>query len=117
MEPAKEDISVAIAKLNYGIDDVSKQIKNVVRRPVCRCNSRLKNLKVTAHHEDLLEQAAGVGELSGSLQTVREGLDALDSSLEKCAFITRHCRRDCTDFTLVDCAKNFVRPTRPCKRM
>lgn len=67
LEPAKEDISVAIAKLNYGIDDVSKQIKNVV----------------TAHHEDLLEQAAGVGELSGSLQTVREGLDALDSSLEK----------------------------------
>ncbi|KAI0250167.1 Golgi transport complex subunit 5-domain-containing protein [Lactifluus subvellereus] len=66
-EPAKEDISVAIAKLNYGIDDVSKQIKNVV----------------TAHHEDLLEQAAGVGELSGSLQGVREGLDALDVSLEK----------------------------------
>jgi hypothetical protein len=31
LEPAKEDISVAIAKLNYGIDDVSKQIKNVVR--------------------------------------------------------------------------------------
>jgi hypothetical protein len=67
LEPAKEDISVAIAKLNYGVDDVSKQIKNVV----------------TAHHEDLLEQAAGVGEFSGSLQTVREGLDALDASLEK----------------------------------
>ncbi|KAH9166239.1 Golgi transport complex subunit 5-domain-containing protein [Lactarius sanguifluus] len=67
LEPAKEDISVAIAKLNYGIDDVSKQIKNVV----------------ITHHEDLLEQAAGVGEISGSLQTVRDGLDALDSSLEK----------------------------------
>ena len=46
--------------------------------------------KVTAHHEDLLEQAAGVGELSGSLQTVREGIDALDSSLEKCALTTYH---------------------------
>ncbi|KAH9961505.1 Golgi transport complex subunit 5-domain-containing protein [Russula dissimulans] len=67
LEPAKEDISVAIAKLTYGIDDVSKQIKNVV----------------TAHHEDLLEQAAGVGQVSGSLQAVREGLDALDASLEK----------------------------------
>ncbi|KAN0116391.1 Golgi transport complex subunit 5 domain containing protein [Russula decolorans] len=67
LEPAKEDISVAIAKLDYGIEDVSKQIKNVV----------------TAHHEDLLEQAAGVGEFSGSLQAVREGLDALDVSLEK----------------------------------
>jgi hypothetical protein len=31
LEPAKEDISVAITKLNHGIDDVSKQIKNVVR--------------------------------------------------------------------------------------
>lgn len=29
--PAKEDISVAISKLTFGIDDVSKQIKNVVR--------------------------------------------------------------------------------------
>lgn len=32
LEPAKEDISVAISKLNIGIDDVSKQIKSVVRR-------------------------------------------------------------------------------------
>ena len=38
------------------------------------------------HHEDLLEQAAGVEELSGSLQVVRGGLDALDISLEKCVF-------------------------------
>jgi len=30
VEPAKEDISVAITKLNSGIDDVSKQLKNVV---------------------------------------------------------------------------------------
>lgn len=28
--PAKEDVSVAISKLTLGIDDVSKQIKNVV---------------------------------------------------------------------------------------
>lgn len=28
---AKEDISVAISKLTFGIDDVSKQIKNLVR--------------------------------------------------------------------------------------
>ncbi|KAI0044340.1 hypothetical protein FA95DRAFT_1497209 [Auriscalpium vulgare] len=67
VEPAKEDISVAIAKLNYGIDDVSKQIKNVV----------------TVHHEGLLEQAASVGELDGSLGTVRSGLEELDASLEK----------------------------------
>lgn len=30
LEPAKEDITVAIAKLDFGIEDVSKQIKNVV---------------------------------------------------------------------------------------
>ena len=30
VEPAKEDISVAITKLNSGIDDISKQLKNVV---------------------------------------------------------------------------------------
>jgi hypothetical protein len=28
---AKEDISVAISKLNFGIEDVAKQIKSVVR--------------------------------------------------------------------------------------
>jgi hypothetical protein len=36
LEPAKEDISVAIAKLDYGIEDVSKQIKNVVRQRFLR---------------------------------------------------------------------------------
>ncbi|TFY76638.1 hypothetical protein EWM64_g7374 [Hericium alpestre] len=67
IEPAKEDISVAIAKLNYGIEDVSKQIKNVV----------------TTHHESLLVQAAGVTDIQGSLDTVRGGLDDLDSSLDR----------------------------------
>ncbi|KAF9467272.1 Golgi transport complex subunit 5-domain-containing protein [Collybia nuda] len=65
--PAKEDISVAISKLTFGIDDVSKQIKNMV----------------TTHHEDLLSQAASANNLSGSLTSVREGLSGLDSSLEK----------------------------------
>ena len=57
-----------------------------------------------------------MGELSGSLQTVREGLDALDSSLEKCVLMTCQRHHDCTDFMLADCAKNFVRRTRPCKQ-
>ncbi|KAF8891707.1 Golgi transport complex subunit 5-domain-containing protein [Infundibulicybe gibba] len=64
---AKEDISVAISKLTFGIDDVSKEIKNVV----------------TVHHEDLLAQAASAGDLSGSLTSVRAGLDDLDQSLDK----------------------------------
>lgn len=58
---------MAISKLNYSIDDVDKQLKNVV----------------TAHHEELLVQAAGVTELEGSLSSVRNGLNELDSYLEK----------------------------------
>ncbi|KAG5646264.1 hypothetical protein DXG03_003860 [Asterophora parasitica] len=65
--PAKEDISVAISKLTFSIDDVSKQIKNVV----------------ATHHEALLSQAANAHGLSGSLTSVRGGLNDLDSSLEK----------------------------------
>ncbi|KAG5637228.1 hypothetical protein H0H81_005350 [Sphagnurus paluster] len=65
--PAKEDISVAISKLTFSIDDVSKQIKTVV----------------ATHHEALLSQAASANDLSGSLTSVRGGLNDLDSSLEK----------------------------------
>ncbi|KAI4519196.1 hypothetical protein K525DRAFT_362909 [Schizophyllum commune Loenen D] len=65
--PSKEDVSVAISRLTYGIDDVSKQIKNLV----------------TSHHEDLLGQAASASELSGSLVSVKGGLSELEMSLEK----------------------------------
>ncbi|THV06795.1 hypothetical protein K435DRAFT_711109 [Dendrothele bispora CBS 962.96] len=67
-EPSpKEDISLAISKLSFAIDDVSKQIRNLV----------------TAHHEDLLSQAASAGQLSGSLTSVRTRLNDLDSSVDK----------------------------------
>ncbi|KAJ7128889.1 Golgi transport complex subunit 5-domain-containing protein [Mycena crocata] len=67
-EPSpKEDISVAISKLNFGVEDVSKQIKSVVN----------------SHHEELLAQAASANALSGSLTSVRSGLADLDSSLDK----------------------------------
>ncbi|KAI0645490.1 Golgi transport complex subunit 5-domain-containing protein [Trametes meyenii] len=67
LAPASEDVSVAISKLTFSLDDVEKQLKNVV----------------TTHHEDLLVQAAGVSDLEGSLGSVRTGLNELDSSLEK----------------------------------
>ncbi|KAI0675086.1 Golgi transport complex subunit 5-domain-containing protein [Trametes maxima] len=67
LAPASEDVSVAISKLTFSLDDVDKQLKNVV----------------TTHHEDLLVQAAGVSDLEGSLGSVRTGLNELDSSLEK----------------------------------
>ncbi|KAJ7668407.1 Golgi transport complex subunit 5-domain-containing protein [Mycena polygramma] len=67
-EPSpKEDLSVAIAKLNFGVEDVSKQIKSVVN----------------SHHEELLAQAASANSLAGSLTSVRSGLADLDSSLDK----------------------------------
>lgn len=37
---AKEDISVAISKLTFGIEDVSKQIRNLVRRAGRRWSCR-----------------------------------------------------------------------------
>ncbi|CAL1706796.1 unnamed protein product [Somion occarium] len=67
LAPANEDISVAISKLNFNIEDVEKQLKNVV----------------TTHHEELLVQAAGVTELEGSLGAVRGGLNDLDGTLDK----------------------------------
>jgi hypothetical protein len=38
---------------------------------------------VTTHHEELLEQAAGVNDLASSLTSVRHGLNDLDTSLDK----------------------------------
>ncbi|TBU41671.1 Golgi transport complex subunit 5-domain-containing protein [Dichomitus squalens] len=67
LAPASEDVSVAISKLTFNLDDVEKQLKNVV----------------TTHHESLLVQAAGVSGLESSLGSVRTGLNELDSSLEK----------------------------------
>ncbi|KAJ8507107.1 hypothetical protein ONZ45_g10502 [Pleurotus djamor] len=65
--PAKEDISEAIAKLDLGIDDVSKQIKSLV----------------TAHHQSLLSQVASVNDLGASVAAVRSGLVELDASMDK----------------------------------
>ena len=47
LEPAAEDISIALGKLDTGIEDVSKQIKNVVRvYPLARLLlSRRRNLQ------------------------------------------------------------------------
>ncbi|KAJ7594725.1 Golgi transport complex subunit 5-domain-containing protein [Mycena floridula] len=64
---AAPEASAAISKLSFGIDDVAKQLKNVV----------------SAHHEDFLSQAASANDLSGSLTSVRAGLTDLDTSLEK----------------------------------
>ncbi|OCB86824.1 hypothetical protein A7U60_g5997 [Sanghuangporus baumii] len=87
-EPAKEDISVAISKLTVGIDDVSKQLKNVV----------------TANHEKLLVQAAGVGALEEKLRTVKSGLDEVTASQEK---IRTKVRVPCASISIL--AKRMAR--------
>ncbi|KIL68918.1 hypothetical protein M378DRAFT_70503 [Amanita muscaria Koide BX008] len=65
--PAKEDVSEAISKLTYAVEDVTNQIKQLVSQ----------------HHEDLLTQAANSNDLSESFTSVRESLTELDKSLEK----------------------------------
>ena len=65
----KDDITTALAKLNFGIDDVANQLKNLV----------------TEHHHALLAQAAGIGDLEGSISSVRNGLQDVTASLEKYA--------------------------------
>ncbi|KAL5485046.1 hypothetical protein ACEPAI_7688 [Sanghuangporus weigelae] len=87
-EPAKEDISVAISKLTVGIDDVSKQLKNVV----------------TANHDKLLVQAAGVGALEEKLRTVKSGLDEVTASQEK---IRTKVRVPCASISIL--AKRMAR--------
>lgn len=82
----KEDISVAISKLTFGIDDVSKQIRNLVGviLPVDVPNINCIVVEVTAHHEELLVQASNANALSGALVSVRTGLNDLENSVEKC---------------------------------
>lgn len=63
----KEEISVALAKLSFGIDDVSRQLKNVIN----------------VHHEALLSQAASVNQLEGSLQHVNTGLKDISTSVTR----------------------------------
>jgi len=80
---AKEDLSVEISKLTLGIDDVSKQIRNLVSLQgalICSCFS---NFQVTIHHEDLLQQATNTNNLGGSLTFIRQGLKDLDLSADK----------------------------------
>jgi Golgi transport complex subunit 5 len=64
----KEEISVALAKLSFGIDDVNRQLKNVIN----------------VHHEALLSQAASVNQLEGSLRHVNAGLKDISSSVTRC---------------------------------
>jgi len=85
-EGAKEDISVALAKLSFGIEDVSKQLKTVVRCVAsveCSFIGLTSSSQVNVHHEALLNQAASIQKLQGSLHSVKGGLSDIGGSVEK----------------------------------
>ncbi|CAG8591609.1 15706_t:CDS:10, partial [Acaulospora colombiana] len=63
----KEEISVALAKLSFGVDDVNRQLKNVIN----------------VHHEALLSRAASVNQLEGSLNNVNAGLKDISGSVSR----------------------------------
>jgi hypothetical protein len=54
----------------------------MIQRPYSRMRPS-STFQVTAHHEDLLTQASNANALSGTLSSVRSGLDDLDASVEK----------------------------------
>jgi len=68
----KEEISIALAKLSFGIDDINRQLKNVIN----------------AHHEALLSQAASVNQLEGSLQHVNAGLKDIAGNVTRCVLLS-----------------------------
>ncbi|KAF8629271.1 hypothetical protein AX17_005850 [Amanita inopinata Kibby_2008] len=96
---AKEDVSQAISKLDFNIDDIAKQIKQLVSQ----------------HHEDLLSQAANSNELSGSLTSVRANITELDKSLEKLRSKIQHpyhtLRTHVTRLQYLQQASDFLRRT------
>ena len=80
---------MAISKLTFGIEDVSKQIRNLVWFNILfPYDTRFTCIQVTVHHEDLLRQASNANSLSGTLSSVRSGLNDLDASVDKYALRT-----------------------------
>lgn len=59
------DISAALAKLNFGVDDLNTQLKHEIGK----------------HHEALLLQAASLGRLDEDLAEVRRGLGSVEAGV------------------------------------
>ncbi|KAG0303672.1 Conserved oligomeric Golgi complex subunit [Linnemannia gamsii] len=64
------DISTSLASLSFSIDSLNKQLHE----------------QVTNNYNDLLSQAAGIRELETVLKTVKIGLKALNTSMERLSF-------------------------------
>ncbi|GAA94364.1 uncharacterized protein L969DRAFT_89964 [Mixia osmundae IAM 14324] len=64
---AREDVTAALNRLNAGIDDLNRQIKDQVAR----------------HHDELLSQAARVTTVDESLRQVRQGLSEVEGGISR----------------------------------
>ncbi|KAF9430931.1 Conserved oligomeric Golgi complex subunit [Podila epigama] len=64
------DIATSLSSLSFSIDSLNKQLQD----------------QVTTHYNDLLSQAAGIRELETVLMTVKAGLKALTTSMERLSF-------------------------------
>ncbi|GAA5886213.1 hypothetical protein JCM16303_004462 [Sporobolomyces ruberrimus] len=65
--PGTGDVSAALARLNFGVEDLNRQLKN----------------EITKHHEGLLLQAASLGGIETDLGEVRRGLKEVESGVSR----------------------------------
>ncbi|KAF0367620.1 Golgi transport complex subunit 5-domain-containing protein [Gigaspora margarita] len=61
------DITISLAKLSFSIDNLNKQLHD----------------QVVTHFEDLILQAAGIRDLEIVLNSVKEGINSLNTSLDR----------------------------------
>ncbi|CAG8707234.1 24058_t:CDS:2, partial [Dentiscutata erythropus] len=63
----ESDITISLAKLSFSIDNLNKQLHD----------------QVVTHFEDLILQAAGIRDLEIVLNSVKEGIKSLNTSLDR----------------------------------
>jgi hypothetical protein len=61
------DVSAALARLNFGVEDLNRQLGQ----------------EITRHHESLLLQAASLSTTEQSLNEVRSGLGKVESGVSR----------------------------------
>ncbi|GAA5937757.1 uncharacterized protein JCM15063_002108 [Sporobolomyces koalae] len=61
------DVSAALARLNFGVEDLNRQLKS----------------EITKHHSSLLLQAASLGGMDGDLAEVKRGLSEVEAGVSR----------------------------------
>jgi hypothetical protein len=83
------DVSAALARLNFGVQDLNRQLKQEVRVDMSFPTAPLElitsvTLQITKHHSSLLLQAASLGGLGSDLTEVRDKLAQVEGGVSKC---------------------------------